>query len=183
MPRQLVFIGDSLTEWFDWQKRFPDFDVLNLGISGETVEGLLARRDRIRSQIADPGHVFLMTGINNALRGNYDLSAPYTELVRNLTTWYKTAVIVVQSLLPAEYSGIGNDLLRDINRRLREIAREHTAEYLDVYSTFVAPDGRPKPGYLSDDGVHLAARGYAAWAMAVERFLRERERDRKGKQH
>jgi lysophospholipase L1-like esterase len=65
MAGQLVFIGDSLTQWFNWQGRFPDYVVVNLGISGETVEGLLARRERIRSQINDPEDVFLMSGINN----------------------------------------------------------------------------------------------------------------------
>lgn len=172
MAEQLVFIGDSLTEWFDWQKRFPAFDVLNLGVSGETVEGLLARRGRIRSQISDPAHIFLMTGINNALGGGYDIAEPYRELVRSFAAWYRTAVIVVQSLLPVEFSGISNDLLRDVNRRLRETALTEHAEYLDVFSAFVDAGGRPMPGYLSDDGVHLTGRGYTVWAGEVERFLK-----------
>ncbi len=29
----------------------------------------------------------------------------------------------------------------------------------------------PKNGYLSDDGVHLAEKGYDAWAKEVKRFL------------
>ncbi len=47
--KNIVFIGDSLTGYFDWQKRFPDYDVKNLGIGGETVEGLMGRMDRIIS--------------------------------------------------------------------------------------------------------------------------------------
>jgi lysophospholipase L1-like esterase len=31
--------------------------------------------------------------------------------------------------------------------------------------------GTPKNGYLSDDGVHLAEKGYYVWAKEVERFL------------
>jgi len=36
-------MGDSLIEFFNWQERFPDREVFNYGIAGETAEGLLAR--------------------------------------------------------------------------------------------------------------------------------------------
>jgi len=38
--KTILFIGDSLTEFFDWQKRFPGHKVVNLGSAGETVETL-----------------------------------------------------------------------------------------------------------------------------------------------
>ena len=72
----LVFIGDSLTQWCDWDRRFPEHTVTNLGISGETVEGLLARRERIHAQIVDPDFLFLMTGINNIANEQYDILPP-----------------------------------------------------------------------------------------------------------
>jgi lysophospholipase L1-like esterase len=171
----LVFIGDSLTEWFDWQERFPAYRVMNLGISGETVEELLDRRDHIRSRVESPDVLFLMTGINNILSERYDITMPYAELVRNLTTWYKGATIVVQSLLPVDMPWIKNDTIRTINRHLSEIAREHGAEYLDVYAAFTDESGNPKPGLLSDDGVHLAGKGYLVWADTVENYLNMRK--------
>jgi lysophospholipase L1-like esterase len=67
---------------------------------------------------------------------------------------------------------VGNDVIQDTNRLLEEIAREYNAEYLDVFRSFVDAKGTPKNGYLSDDGVHLAEKGYDAWAKEVERFLK-----------
>jgi lysophospholipase L1-like esterase len=171
MKKNLVFIGDSLTEWFDWQERFPAYQVTNLGISGETVEELLDRRDHIRSRVEAPNIIFLMTGINNVLSEQYDITKSYSEIVRNLTTWYKGAKVVVQSLLPVDMPWIKNDTIRTINRHLAEIAREHGAEYLDVYAAYTDASGNPKPGLLSDDGVHLAGKGYDVWAKVVEEFL------------
>jgi lysophospholipase L1-like esterase len=171
--KHLVFLGDSLTQWFDWQRRFPDFNVTNLGIAGERVEGLIARRERIRSQLGSPDCIFLMTGINNIANGQPDITAPYREIVRNLTTSYKNSKVVVQSILPTALEWISNDAIRDANRSLREIAREYHAEYLDIYSIFVDSEGNPRSGYLSDDGVHLAGKGYEAWANEVERFLKD----------
>jgi lysophospholipase L1-like esterase len=172
--KNLIFIGDSLTEWGDWEQRFPGYQVTNLGISGETVEGLLARRERIRKQIYNPDFVFLMTGINNIANGDYDIIPPYREIVRNLTTWYKQSTVVVQSLLPVDGKWVSESVIQDINRQLQEVAREFNAVYLDVHSLFVDAQGVPKKGYLSDDGVHLAGKGYDAWAGEVERFLSEK---------
>jgi lysophospholipase L1-like esterase len=169
--KNIVFIGDSLTEWGDWQRRFPDYAVTNLGISGETVEGLLARRDRIRAAIVDPDYIFLMTGINNIATEQYDVIEPYREIVRNLTTWCKNATIVVQSILPVEMTWISNTIIKDTNRQLEQIAREYNTEYLDVYSAFVDPAGSPLSECLQDDGVHLSRQGYDVWTQAVDRFL------------
>ena len=176
MIKHLVFIGDSLTEWYDWQERFPAYRVMNLGISGETVEELLDRRDMLRERIDAPDIIFLMTGINNILSERYDITAPYGEIVRNLTTWYKGATVVVQSLLPVDMPWINNDTIRTINRHLADLAREQDAEYLDVYSHFVDENGKPIRGLLSDDGVHLANKGYEVWAAVVETFLTEKRR-------
>ena len=170
----IVFIGDSLTAWFDWQKRFPRHSVLNLGLPGETVEELLDRRQALRSQIQDPDRIFVMTGINNVLSEQYDITAPYSEFVRNLATWYKSAVITVQSILPVDVPWISNDAIRLINCRLTSIAEEQRAEYLDIYRSFVDPADQPKAGFLSDDGVHLATRGYEVWALEVEAAILQR---------
>ncbi len=171
MINHIVFIGDSLTEWFDWQERFPAYRVMNLGISGETVEELLDRRDYIRERVKEPHFIFLMTGINNILSERYNITAPYGEIVRNLTTWYKGATIMVQSLLPVDMPWINNNTIKTINYSLSHIAREHDAEYLDVYIHFVDENGKPRPGLLSDDGVHLASKGYEVWATVVEEYL------------
>ncbi len=173
MPKSIVFIGDSLTEWFDWQRRFPGYSVLNLGISGEPVEGLLARRDRIRGAAENPDYLFLMTGINNIAMEQYDIAGPYREIVRKLSTWYKKTAIVVQSILPVALEWISNDVIRDTNRGLERIAGEYRAHYLDVYRFFVDSQGTPKAEYLQDDGVHLSARGYEVWSGVVEKFLQK----------
>jgi len=154
--KNLVFIGDSLTQWCDWERRFPEHTVTNLGISGETVEGLLGRRERIRTQIHDP-----------------DFIVPYREIVRNLTTWYKRSTVVVQSILPIELTWVDNSTIRRTNQELERIAAEFDAPYLDIYRLFVDSEGQPRTGYLSDDGVHLANKGYDVWAEEVKRFLKK----------
>lgn len=174
MTKHLVFIGDSLTQWFDWQRRFPDHRIMNLGISGETVQGLLNRRENIRSRVVNPDHIFLMTGINNIANEQYDILTPYREIVRNLTTWYKKTTLVIQSILPVDLTWIDPNLIRNTNRDLEQIAKEFNSEYLDVYRLFFDSKGNAKVDLLQDDGVHLSSKGYDVWADEVERFLKKR---------
>ena len=169
--KNLVFIGDSLTELYNWQKRFPQYRLTNLGISGEPVDSLLDRRERIRASIEDPDFIFLMTGINNIAMEQYDIIGPCREIVRNLAIWYKKSKVVIQSILPVALEWISNNAIRDTNRHLEQIAREFSAEYLDVYSLFIDSNGKPKNEYFQDDGVHLTCEGYDVWASEVERFL------------
>jgi lysophospholipase L1-like esterase len=169
--KNLVFIGDSLTEWYNWQKRFPEYQITNLGISGEPVESLLGRLDRIRASIDDPDFIFLMTGINNIAMEQHDITGPYREIVRNLSTWYKKSKVVIQSILPVALEWISNNAIRETNRHLEQIAREFRVEYIDVYSLFIDSKGNPRSEYLQDDGVHLSNKGYDVWANEVELFL------------
>jgi lysophospholipase L1-like esterase len=80
---------------------------------------------------------------------------------------------VAQSILPVTLEWTSNDVIKDTNRQIEQIARELGAIYLDLYGAFVDSKGDPIPGYLSDDGVHLAAKGYKAWADEVERYLKK----------
>lgn len=170
--KRIAFIGDSLTEFFDWQSRFPEYNVINLGIAGETVEGLLGRIDRISSSIENPDYIFIMTGINNIAMEDFDILEPYKRIVSELSSKFKDAVIIVQSILPVDLYWIDNGAIKAVNKKLQGIAKEFDAEYLDVFSFFADSNGRPKDDYLVDDGVHLSDAGYDVWAKVVEEFLR-----------
>lgn len=169
---KLIFIGDSLTEYFNWQNRFSEYDAVNLGISGETVEGLLGRIDRIISSIKNPDYIFIMTGINNIAMEDFKILESYKKIVSELSSKFKETVIIVQSILPVNLYWIDNGIIKTINRKLKEIAHELNAEYLDVFSHFIDSKGSPNSEYFLDDGVHLNDKGYDVWAKAVEGFLR-----------
>ncbi|MCK7489345.1 MAG: hypothetical protein MZU79_03150 [Anaerotruncus sp.] len=95
--KRIVFLGDSLTEWFDWVAYFPQYEVLNLGVSGERVEELLDRLDRIHARIDEPDILFIMTGINNIAMDDYEITGYYRAVIERLTSWYPRTMIVIQS--------------------------------------------------------------------------------------
>jgi lysophospholipase L1-like esterase len=175
VPRSLIFLGDSLTEWFDWQARFPSYRAINLGIAGETVEGLLGRLDRVRSRISDGDAVFLMTGINNIAMGREEIAGVYREIVARLSPPRTASCLVIQSVLPIDIPGTDNAVIVRFNERLARMAVEFKARYLDLYTVFTDRRGNPRPGYLLDDGVHVSAEGYRAWSDEVEKLLERNE--------
>ena len=170
-PKTILFIGDSLTEFFDWQRRFPGHKVVNLGAAGETVEGLLSRTGRIMRLTPPPDLIFLMTGINNVAMEDYAFLDSYRRIVEKMTSSYPEARLFVQSILPALVPWIRDESIRGLNRSIQAIAEEAGKEYLDVYSLFLGPGGAAIKDYFLPDGVHLSGEGYAAWSKAIERLL------------
>jgi len=161
-----LFIGDSLIEFFNWQKRFPDRKIFNFGISGETTEGLLARLPNVIQQVPSPGMVMIMTGINNVAMEDYSFLFTYRELISRLQRAYKQAAIVITSLLPVDLHYLGDAVPR-LNRRLKDTALESKTIYLDLYPLFIDNDARIISSYYEPDGVHLSRAGYEIWAKAL----------------
>jgi len=168
---EILFIGHSLIEFFDWQSRFPEHRVINLGVAGETVRGLLSRTERIINDFPSADMIFLMTGLNDLAMENLNFLDPYKVIINRLKGAYPDVIIFVHSLLPTLVEFISNDLIKMINKSIREIAIDTGAVYIDIYGLFVNRDGRPIRRYFLDDGVHLSNQGYTLWANLLERRI------------
>jgi lysophospholipase L1-like esterase len=167
--KDIVLIGDSLTEFFDWQGRFPGHRVLNLGIAGEPVEGLLDRMSNIRTAAVRADLIFVMSGINNIAMGDYDIIPRYEKVLNTLVSDFPDSQVVAQSVLPVRLAWLDNAVLEKINSDLEKTARGMKVRYLDVYSLFVDAGDNPVPEYLSGDGVHLSDLGYEVWSGVIEK--------------
>ncbi len=167
----LIFLGHSLIEYFDWQERFPGHNAVNLGVAGETVEGLLARVLKIKDVCPEADMIFIMTGINNVAMGDTGFFGTYSVILEKLSSYYPDAKIFVHSILPVRVDFMTNEPIRSANVRLRELSEAAGVEYINIYSRFVDAAGRPAREYLMDDGVHLTARGYAVWSGVIEEII------------
>lgn len=168
---QLAFLGDSLTEYGDWETLFPRDRVTNLGRAGETVEGLL-QRIRYGGLIDDPpNHLFLMSGINNIAAGDNDFLGAFRAVAELCRFRWPSSGLVIQSILPVRVDWVDLGVIVTANRGLRGIACDVQAAYLDLYSGFVDRHGSAIGRYYAEDGYHLTAAGYARWARAIEEYL------------
>ncbi|NOZ26077.1 MAG: GDSL family lipase [Nitrospirae bacterium] len=169
--KDILFLGHSLIEFFDWQKRFPGHRVAGLGVAGETVEGLLGRLGAITRKYRRADLVFIMTGTNNVAMEDFDFIDSYRDIVVSLSEAYPEAVVHVHSILPIMIEWIADEDIRRVNRTIKEMAEDTGAVYIDLYGLFTDARGRAVKEYFLEDGVHLSNEGYSVWTGFIESMV------------
>jgi lysophospholipase L1-like esterase len=168
---KILFIGHSLIEYFDWQRRFPLHKVANLGVAGETVDGLLSRIGNITSKHPSADLIFIMSGLNDVAMEEFGFIGSYKEIIQKLISAYPNARIFIHSLLPTNVEFIRDGSIQEVNTSLKKLAEDTGVEYLDMYKSFLDAKGAVRRGYLLDDGVHLSDNGYDVWAGVLEGII------------
>jgi lysophospholipase L1-like esterase len=168
-----VFFGDSITAGNDFGASFPDLQVVNMGISGDTISGMTKRIPAV--QLARPGKVFILGGINSLNNNNIDQEiAKYAQLVSKLKEALPNTQIYVQSILPVSPEqetalNCQNATIREFNRQLQELASKYGSDYIDLYSLY-AQDGKINPE-MTPDGLHLNPEAYCHWEDAIRQYI------------
>jgi len=170
----IVFLGDSLTEWFELGRFFPGKPIVNEGIAGDTTFGLLERLEAILDRPCSK--IFLMIGINDVFNDfdSDDIIENLQLIIEEIQTESTSVELFVQSLLPVNESLLGtgdllNRRIRHINKELGAYCRRRSLRYLDLYPAFLE-NGEMKEAYTTDGG-HLSEAGYRLWAEKLEPLL------------
>jgi lysophospholipase L1-like esterase len=172
----VLFLGDSLTNRWNWHEFLADLTpamVLNRGLSGDTVDRLLARFEETVPPNAQVQRAFIMIGINDILGRHYHLPtfiAQYGELVDRLLATVAADRICLLSILPARWQEISNVVVHTTNAQLDLLAQDKGLCYIDLYQHFIDATGQITAS-LTDDGLHLTVEGYQRWMAAITPYL------------
>lgn len=167
---KLLFLGDSLVAFHDWQSRFPEQAVVNAGRAGETVAGLRADLPRLLRRCPDPERVFIMIGTNNLLREDYAFLPDYERILDTLGSTLPPARITVTGLPPIRAAHLAPSAVSRLNEGLRQLSRQKETAFLDLGAAFTT-DASTVVACFSDDGVHLSDLGYTIWSACLARGL------------
>lgn len=169
-PGGVVFLGDSITEGFPTGAAFAYRNVINRGISGDTIEGVRARLDVSVAELR-PSHVLLMISINDIVGKPgveiSDMAAAYASLVRDIRAAAPEAELIIQSVLPlCRAFAPHNARASAMNEHLRLIAAAEGVKYIDLHSAMIDENGELRAEY-SSDGIHLTLGGYWCWMEMI----------------
>jgi lysophospholipase L1-like esterase len=168
-PADIVMVGDSITHLGRWDEMFPGRNVINRGISADTVGGLLTRIEVIRASRAK--RTFLMIGINDITAGNDSArtAAIYEQIVVALKP---DTEMFIQTTVPCAALRCDRWTLANVvalNLKLKKIAQRQGVGLIDLAHA-LAPEGT-LPEALSADGVHLTAQGYRRWRDVLSPYV------------
>ena len=163
----LLLLGDSLTEAGPWAQAFPDVEVVNAGVPGDTTADIAARLDEIIA--LRPATVVVMAGTNESRRATVEqVVRGLEEIMFQLRHELPDARLVVCSVLPRERERA--DWIREVNIHVRQFAGTVKAEFLDLWPVFAEEDGELRSD-LTTDRLHLTEAGYDAWTQELRRLL------------
>lgn len=160
----IVFFGDSLTYYGDFSSVFPDKVVCNLGLRGDSIQGMIERVEQVK--LLEPKVVYLMAGINDvAICTPSQFEVRYDLLIRSILEQTWNAELIVQSILPVNdvdyHISCNNEQIVLCNSIIKSLVNKYTLRYMDLSSHFL--NGSVLYREITEDGIHLTSSGYYKW--------------------
>ena len=176
---RVIFLGDSITDYWKLADYFPGKPYINRGIDGQTTSQMLVR---LRQDVINlhPKLLVILAGTNDVAgvtgrARDEDIEANYAtmaELAR-----LHSIRIVFASLLPVNNTSSEDakesfalrprQRLLAINRWLKNYCMINGLVYLDYYTALADEQGMLKRE-LSEDGLHPNAAGYKLMARLAD---------------
>lgn len=179
--KDIVFLGNSITNGAEWSELFQNKNVKNRGISGDICMGVYDRLDAILK--GKPAKIFLLIGINDVSRGTpADTIVNRIRLIaRKIKTDSPKTKLYLQSVLPVTdhykmFQGHTSrwQVVPEINKGLISLAAEEGVTYIDLYSHFMDEKTGKMNIEYTNDGVHLLGKGYMKWVEIVKPYIKKK---------
>ena len=173
-----LFLGDSITDFYDLDKYYEGLPVVNSGISGNTTKDILNdMKNRVYNY--NPSKVFLLIGINDL--GNQksanEIVSNIKEIITNIKTNKPDADIYIESIFPINKKikkGLikvkDNDNVIEVNRMLKKYCNEKGYTYINIYNKLLDEDGNFSEEF-TDDGLHPNEKGYEIITKVLKKYL------------
>ncbi len=178
---RVVFLGDSITDYWKLPDYFPGKPYINRGIDGQTTPEMLVR---FRQDVIalHPKVLVVLAGTNDIAgvtgrTSNEDIEANYAsmaELARahHIQTVFASVLPVHDYTHDAEESFAlrPRDRILALNKWLKDYCTKNQFVYLDYFSAVVDERGKLKRA-LADDGLHPTDAGYKIMASLAEKAI------------
>jgi lysophospholipase L1-like esterase len=179
--KQVVFVGDSLTEFFKIHEFFPKLGVYNRGIASDTTVGVINRlHDNVI--VLNPRKVFVQIGTNDisARTKPHIIIKNIKQILTELQLKLPQANIYFLSLYPVNPKAVifspffvfprTNKLIKSMNTELELFCNQKNIPYINIYDHLIDEKGLLKKTYTVE-GLHISYEGYSVIANMIEPLL------------
>lgn len=176
--KDIIFLGNSITNGGEWAELLNNRHVKNRGISGDICLGVYDRLDAILK--GKPAKIFLLIGINDVSRGTSadTIVSRIALIAKKVKKDSPKTKLYLQSVLPVTdyYKKFNEHTSRwqtvpEINKGLKTLAEKEQLTYIDLYSHFVDNEtGKMNIDY-TNDGLHLLGKGYLKWIEIIKPYV------------
>ncbi|HXZ33179.1 MAG TPA: SGNH/GDSL hydrolase family protein [Terriglobales bacterium] len=180
---RVVFLGDSITDYWKLSEYFPGQPYINRGIDGQTTPQMLVR---FRQDVIDlhPKVVVVLAGTNDiaGVTGrthNEDIEANYASMAESAHS--HGIRMVLASVLPVHnytadakesFALRPRERILALNEWLRDYCAKNHLVYLDYFSAMVDEKGMLKRE-LADDGLHPTVAGYKVMVPLAQKAIQQ----------
>ena len=189
--KRVVFVGDSITDYWKLPNYFPGKPYINRGIDGQTTPQMLVR---FRQDVTNlyPKVVVVLAGTNDIASvtgptSNEDIESNYASMAELARA--HNIQIVFASILPVHnytHDAEESFALRPrarilaLNTWLKDYCAKNRLVYLDYFSALVDERGMLKRA-LADDGLHPTDAGYKIMTPLAEKAIQKALVENKGR--
>ncbi len=180
-----VFLGDSITDFYDLEKFYPDMPVVNSGINANRTTHIL---DDMYNRVYkyNPSKVFILIGVNDIIddKDATEITTNIREIVDGIQDNRKYAEIYVESIYPVNNTDDekvdlemvnvlrNNEKIKNINKEIKKMCKEKKITYIDLYSKLVDDNDQLNIDYTTE-GLHLNNEGYKVVTDELMKYIKK----------
>ncbi len=178
----VVFLGDSITDYYDLDKYYPKLKKVNSGISGNKIIDI--KNDMYnRVYRYNPSKVVLLIGINDILHNKETdyLLEDIKIITSNIKKNFPNCEIYIESIYPInevcenKYSIVfdtkrTNEIVVEYNNEIKKICNKKSYTYIDMFKELSDESNMFSREY-TDDGLHPNENGYNKITEVLKEYL------------
>ena len=182
VPENIVFLGDSITDFYDLDKYYEEYHVVNSGINGNETHDILGDMNG-RIYQYNPSKVFILIGTNDLQRDKSidEIVDNIKKIVEGIEDNRPQAQIYIESIYPInntdaekiDHNMVGkrtNEDIKEINDKLESYCKEKNITYIDLYNLLVDDEDNLKEEY-TNEGLHISDEGYEVITEKIKEYL------------
>ncbi|MBK7291139.1 MAG: sialate O-acetylesterase [Chitinophagaceae bacterium] len=177
--KDIIFLGNSITDYAEWNELLQLPEARNRGISGDITFGVLERLDEVTE--GKPAKIFILIGINDIARNipdsvildNYKKIIQRIKVASKRTKIYFNTLIPVNNTFPDRAHFNKDEHIAAVNAGLKKLCDAEKITLIDLYPHYEGEDKKLDKS-MTYDGLHLNTEGYKKWAFILQVYLKEK---------